>query len=329
MKGKVVLFVFLFLALQISSSFAIDNGVYVKVIEAAPGSYAEVSARVEVALKNAGWDILAEYNTGVPEDCERHSRVIVFTSPAYAQSVIIHGIQSVFAVPLRIGVYDDVDGVSVVLLNPVSINRTMVNKKKFEAQSLTTLNALSDLIVRAVASGTVVNKQLGEIRRTGRVEAGGIGGGDFTDKIVTLYTSRDDSDANFKKIAQKVKAGILHNQDGWKLIYTLDLSSKGAMIFGVSEAKMEGSAFTIARAKGSKLYKQVVLHHNTAFPIEVVVYKEEGKVKVVTLDEMYRMQLYFQDAGTWPFITNIRKPIKIQEDIVDMAIGGLMQQIEN
>jgi hypothetical protein len=61
----------------------------------------------------------------------------------------------------------------------------------------------------------------------------------------------------------------------------------------------------------------------------VVVYKEDGKIKVVTLDEMYRMELYFQDVGTWPFIMNIRKPNKIQEDIVEMAIGGLMQAVEN
>ncbi len=328
MKKKIVFFAFLLLALFTASGFAGD-GVYVKVIEGAPGSYTEISAKVEAALKNSGWEILAEYNTGVPEDCERHSRVIIFTSPAYVQAIIAHGIQTVFAAPLRIGVYDDRDGVSVVLLNPVSINRTMVNKKKFEAQSLATLNSLSELIARAAASGAVVNKQLGAIRRSGRVGASGIGGGDFSDRIVTLYTSRDDSDANFKRIVKQVRSGIVQNRIGWKLIYTLDLSSNKAMLFGVSEEKIEGSAFTIARAQGSKLYKQVVLHHNTAFPMEIVVYKEDGRIKVVTLDEMYRMQLYFEDVGVWPFIMNIRKPNKIQEDIVELAISGLMQEVEN
>ncbi len=327
MKQKVTfLFVVLFLLLA-TSSFANDYGVYVKVIEGAPGSYADVSSKIETALKSSGWNILAMYDTGVPDYCPYNSRVIIFTSPSYAESIIDHGIQAVFAIPLKVGIYEDKAGVNVVLLNPVSINRTIINKKKFEVQSLATLNSISEIVSKAVPSAIIVNKQLGEIRKSGSV--GGIGGGDFADKIVTLFTSRDDSDTNFKKIAKKVKLGILHNQTGWKLIYTLDLSSNGAVIYGVTEERMEGSAFAIARAQGSKLYKQVVLHHNTAFPIEVVVYKEEGKVKVVTLDEMYRMELYFQDVGTWPFIMYIRKPNQIQEDIVEMAIDGLMQGNEN
>jgi hypothetical protein len=74
MKMKeMFLFLVLFVLLA-TSSFANDYGVYVKIVEAAPGSYIEVSSKIETALKSSGWDILAAYDTGVPDDCPYNSR---------------------------------------------------------------------------------------------------------------------------------------------------------------------------------------------------------------------------------------------------------------
>ena len=63
--------------------------------------------------------------------------------------------------------------------------------------------------------------------------------------------------------------GILENKKNWKLINTLDLSAYGAVIFGITEAKMEGRAFDIAAEKwSSDSYKFPGIDDDAALPID-------------------------------------------------------------
>lgn len=321
MRGKTFIFICLVFALLVSVSFASEYGVYVKVVEKAKGSFDEVSNRVDSALKNAGWEILATYSPGVPEGCKFRSRVIVFSSPAYAKSIMSKGVKAAFALPLRAGIYEDETGINVAVVNPASINRTIIHETKLDDLSLSTINPIVDVISKDVP-GSVVKKQIGEIRAKGKV--GGMGGGEFLDKVEEVYVAPDDSDATFKKVSENVKSGILGNKKNWKLIYTLDLSAYGALIFGVTETKMEGRAFKIAGEKrSSDTYKFPGIDHSAAFPIEVIVYKDGGKVKVAALDGMYRMKVYFEDAGKWAFMKNMRMPGQIQDEIVEMVKANL------
>ena len=321
MWRKTFLFICMTLVLSASLSFAAEYGVYVKVVEKAKGSFDEVSNRVDSALKNAGWEILTTYTSGVPEGCTFRSRVIVFNSPVYAKSILLNGVKAAFALPLRAGIYEDESGISVAVLNPSSINRTMIHEAKLDDLSLSTIQSIVDVISKNVP-GSAVKKQIGEVRKKGRV--GGMGGGDFPDKIEEVYVAPDDSDATFKKVSENVRRGILENKKSWKLLYTLDLSAQGAIIFGVTEAKMEGRAFRIAGEKrSSDSYKFPGIDHNAAFPIEVIVYKDGGKVKVVLLDGMYRMKVYFEDAGNWAFMKNMGMPGQIQGEIVEMVGANL------
>ncbi len=321
MRRKTFLFIFLTLFMFASVSFAAEYGVYVKVIEKAHGSFDEVSSKVESALKNAGWEILATYNSGVPDGCRFRCRVIVFSSPAYAKSIMSNGVKAAFALPLRAGIYEDETGINVAVLNPASINRTIIHETKLNDLSLSTINSIVDGIAKA-APGNIAKKQIGEIRSKGKV--GGMGGGDFLGKIAEVYTASDNSDATLKRVAENVKKGILENKKNWKLIYTYDLSPYGDIILGVTESKTEGRAFSIAGEKrSSDSYRFPGIDHNAAFPIEIIVYKDKGRVKVVTLNEMYRMKLYFEDAGMWAFMKNMRMPGQIQDEIIEMVKANL------
>jgi uncharacterized protein (DUF302 family) len=321
MKGKGFLFLCGVFLLFASASFASEFGTYVKVIEKAKGSFDEVSNRVDSTLKSAGWEVLAAYNTGVPEGCSFRSRVIVFSSPAYAKSILSNGVKAAFALPLRAGIYEDETGINVAVVNPASVNRTMIHETKLDDLSLSTINSVVDVISKGVA-GSTIKKQIGEMRSKGRV--GGMGGGDFLDKVEEVYVAPDDSDTTFRKVSENVKSGILGNKKNWKLIFTLDLSAQSAVIFGVTEAKMEGRAFHIAGEKrSSDSYKFPGIDHNSAFPIEVIVYKEGGKVRVAILDGMYRMKVYFEDAGKWAFMKNMGMPGQIEGEIVEMVKANL------
>lgn len=321
MRGKTFIFMVLTLFLLVSVSFAGEYGVYVKVIEKARGSFDEVSSKAETALKSAGWEILAAYNTGVPDGCKFRSRVIVFSSPVYAKAIIANGVKAAFALPLRAGIYEDETGINIAVVNPASLNRTIIHETKLKDLSLSSINSAVDAIAKAV-TGDVVKKQTGEIRNKGKV--GGMGGGNFPDKIVEIYAVQDISDATFKKVFENVKKGIHENKKNWKLIYAYDLSSHNAMILGLTEAKMEGRAFRIAGEKRtSDSYKFPGIDHNAAFPIEVIVYKDDNKIRVVTLDGMYRMKVYFEDAGKWAFMKNMAMPGEIEEEITEMVKTNL------
>jgi uncharacterized protein (DUF302 family) len=321
MRLKAALFAGLLTVFLASAGFASEYGVYVKAVEKAKGSFNEVSANVVSALKSAGWEVIGTFDTAVPEGCKFRSRVIVFNSPSYSKTIMSNGVKAAFALPLRAGVYEDETGINVAFLNPASINRTIIDETKLDDFSLSVMNSIADAIASHVP-GNAVKKQIGEIRDEGRV--GGMGGGDFLDKIDEVYATADSSDSSLKKVSENVKKGILQNKKNWRLIYTVDLSQNGAMIFGVTQAKMEGRAFDIAGEKrSSDSYRFPGLDHNAAFPIEVIVYREGGKVKVVVLDEMYRMKVYFEDAGRWAFIKNMGMPGQIEKEIVDMIKAGL------
>jgi uncharacterized protein (DUF302 family) len=319
---KVLILFFAILLLTVLPAVAgVQYGTFVKVTEKAAGSFDEVSKAVESGLQKAGWEILGTYDTGVPQGCNFRSRVIIFSSKDYADTIMNNGVKAAFALPLRVGIYEDESGINVAFVNPASINRTIIDETKLDNFSSVLAGSLVDVIAGAVP-GTVVNKQIGEIRSKGRVS--GMGGGDFISKIKEIYAAKDDTDDTFKKVSEDVKKGILNNTKGWKLAYTYDLSGHGAIIFGVTNAMMERRAFTIAGEKRSSgSYKFPGLDHGAAFPIEVIVYKDNGKVRAVTLDGMYRMKLYFEDAGMWAFMKNMSMPGEIEDEIVKMSAAEL------
>ena len=48
----------------------------------------------------------------------------------------------------------------------------------------------------------------------------------------------------------------------------------------------------------------------------------------MTIEEMYRMKYYFEDAGFWVFIKYLRKPGHIQDEIAEMVLDGMRRDIE-
>jgi len=65
------------------------------------------------------------------------------------------------------------------------------------------------------------------------------------------------------------------------------------------------------------------LAHAGAYPIEVVVTRDGEKVKVRTVDAMYRMKLFFEDAGKWAFMKNMGMPGSIHDEIAGQIKAAL------
>ncbi|GAB4387996.1 MAG: hypothetical protein Kow0025_04730 [Thermodesulfovibrionales bacterium] len=310
---RLILFTVLALALAFSQALAAEEfGVYVRAAEDIGMTFDEAVSALEAALPQAGWRVLASYPAGVPEGCRFRAHNIVIHSDEYAAKIMAHGPLSAFALPLRVGLYQDEKGLAAAFVNPASINRTVLGDGVEKELSAQTMDALAGAIAGALKVKGV-KKQIGEVRTAGRV--GGMGGGDFTDKVEVIHEGGD-----FEAVSAKVKEGILANRDGWTLAYSLPLAGSEAVIYGVTRTSTEARAFDIAgERRESKANSCPGIDHAPAFPIEVVVLKDSGGVKAVTLDEMYRMKLYFEDAGNWAFFKNMGMPGELEEEIKRMS----------
>ncbi len=316
---KILLFVLAVFFALTPAVHAQEYGVYVKAVDKIKGGFDNAIKNTEAALKKNGWQILASYEAAVPGNCGFRAYNIVISSPEYAKEILSHGPRSYFAIPLRVELYQDEKGLNSAFVNPASINRTILGDKTEKQLSESTMKKLSEILASAV-HGDVVNRQIGELRTEGRV--GGMGGGDFADMPEVMY-KKDDTPGVFQDVSAKVKEGILANKKGWKLVYTLE-PAKDIVMFGVNNPATEARAYGIAGEKReSRDYRCPGIDHAAAFPIEVVIYKERGVVKVVTLDEMYRMKLYFEDAGNWAFMKNMRMPGQIKSEIVEISTSKL------
>jgi uncharacterized protein (DUF302 family) len=312
LSGILVLFLLLFIS---SGVHAEEYGVYVKVTEKMSGTFDEVVKNVESALATNGWQVLASYDAAVPEGCGFKAHTIVINSADYAKKLLAHGPTAAFALPLRVEIFTNENGINIGFMNPASLNRTVLGDTVEKDLSVATMRELEKVLASA-GKGSVVNQQIGEIRSKGYV--GGMGGGEFSGKIEEIY-KKEDTGSNFHEIAAKVKEGIASNNKGWKLIYSLEPLSD-VVIYGVNKPKTEARAFGIAgERRESDKNPCPGIDHAAAFPIEVVIMKERGMVKVITLTEMYRMKVYFQDAGNWAFMKNMRMPGQIEREIVEIS----------
>ncbi len=291
------------------------NGVFIKVVESAEGEFEELSKQLQSAFKAIGWDVLAVYDSSVPVGCFFRSRVFVVNSSEYNEKILSKSNYNIFVIPLRASIYEDEKGINIAVLNPITLNR--IGFEGFDAYSEKVLDTIADSISKHI-KGKKVMKDVGPLWATSKTR--GIGGGYLKDNIVEVYKARYKSDTLFKTLAKDVKRAILYNRRGWNLTYTLDLSDKGFVIYGITKPQVEERAFDIT-GKRRVANKNICpgIDHASAFPVEVVVNSKGEDMRVEILKEMYRMKLYFADAGEWAFVRHFLMPGQIEDEIVSAS----------
>lgn len=281
------------------------QGVYVTFLSGLRAGVGETAAKAESALKDAGFTVLASFDNGVPRGCRAKARTIVFASEPWAAEVLSGGADKAFGLPMRLAVYGDATGASVALVNPVSLLRTFYAS---DAKDAAARKAVDEVAAALAPLGAISPKQAGQLRDSGAI--GGMGGGAFPDKIVpVLAPVRPPAD-----VAEALRTGI-SDPNGWHAVYAYK-ASEDVFVVGLTNAKTEGRAFGIAgekRATESNPFPG--LDHAAAFPIEVVIAKKGAGSSITLLREMWRMKLYFQDAGNWAFMKNMQMPGDIQNEI--------------
>ena len=298
------------------------QSVYVTLADSVPGALDDIVAALRAGFTGAGWEVLAAYEGGAGRGCTFGSRILALHSPRYARAVLAHGPRAAFALPLRLAVFQDEAGTHVAMVNPHSINRTIIAEQGFGGESEAVLQEVTGIVGRAV-HGTPSHRQYGQVRRRGLIgrTMGIMAGGPFPDKIETVYAVTSSAPDDLSRVADRVWTALQAGGRGrWQArgAYRLDLLDQGVVVLGVSGAAMESRAFQIVGAGSDdsrESYRCPGIAYGPAFPVEVVVMRDSGTVRVTLVDEMYRMKLYFEDAGKMKFAANMTMPGSIEDEI--------------
>jgi uncharacterized protein (DUF302 family) len=314
-----------------STSMAVNRagdtfGVYVRLVENAPGPFDEVVASLETAVAESGWDLVASFEAAVEEDdCSYRAHVVDLVSEAYAAEVLAHGPRAAFALPLRMLVYQDENGTHVSVVDPRSLNRTIVAETGFETQSAEAFNALRGIVAGPFADH-LVDQQYGQMRDKGLISKtmGIMAGGPFDGKIEKITSIKIKGDADLGSIAGELYSGLeaVAGDRKWQTrpVYLIDLAEHNAVLIGITGGPVESRSFHIVGAGSDESRKDFAcagIAYAGAYPFSVLLTRNGDNVDVLMVDSMFRMKMYFEDAGKMKFAANMRMPGSIENEVRD------------
>lgn len=306
--------------------------VYLVLADSLQGSFDDATGALRSAFTSRGWQVVAVHDAAADRSaCAYRARVFVLNDPAYTARVLERGPRAAFALPPRVVLFEDEEGMHLATVNPRSINRTIVAEAGFESATEGLLRDLSSIAAGALR-GRFATRGYGQVRNRGLIgrTMGIMAGGPFVEKIHELHATPGGSAADLQRVAAAVWSGLEKGgaRGRWQVrgIYQLDLSADGVIVIGVSGAAMEARSYAIVGAgsdsRRSK-FKCPGLAHAAAYPIELVVFADQGRVRVGVVEGMYRMKVFFEDAGTMKFAANMGMPGSIEDEIRSLVQGSL------
>lgn len=293
-------------------------------------SFSDAIPLLQKGIEESSFRLATTVRMKSPGDCAYRSAVFVLYDSTYAGQLLdINPLTAPFALVDRINLFEDENGVHVSVVNTVSINRTvLLDDEKYLRLSADHLQALRELIVAALP-GKLISKQYGPFRKKGYIgrTMGVMAGGPFDEKIQTVAELEG---ADWEDVVKKLEMKMKQPGKKWglHLAYTIVLPNRKIAILGTTGPGMESRSFSIVGAgsdRDRKKYKCPGIAHAGAYPIEVVVRQEGNEVKVQVVDAMYRMKMYFEDAGKWAFAKNMTMPGSIQSEIEDQIKSALVE----
>ncbi|MEK7239955.1 MAG: hypothetical protein AAB224_05160 [Gemmatimonadota bacterium] len=303
--------------------------VFVVVADSVPMTVPAASTAIAGALTRQGWTVLADHAVGTDQSrCGYSARVVVAHQPARVATLLAVGAQSAYALPVRIAVFEDERGVHVAMVNPLSVERTIIAEFGLEATGRALVEDVSGVVASATR-GHRVNKAYGQSRKRGLIgkTMGVMAGGTFTRQLETITTAGGGTSAEVRRMADGIWQRLqLPPRGKWQLrgVYRLDLAEQGLVILGVSGAAMEAKAFGIVGAGNDDArssFKCPGLAYAAAFPLELVVRRDGGQARVETINAMFRMKMYFEDAGQMTFARNMLMPGSIADELKGLVLG--------
>ena len=325
-----LLLVFAF-GLGTDASLAADKqGMYEFVLEKSSLSFEKACERLHQAIDTSAVQGVAEVDEASPEGCTYRVRVFAIVLPDLTEELLrANGVTAPFALVQRITVFEDENGTNVSFVNPRSVFRTvLLDAPEAEKQGARAAAELRSFL-QAVFPEHNSHRQYGPFRKKGYIgrTMGVMAGGPFDGKIVTVARAQT---GNMQDLIGRLRRAFEKNAGKWQLRvrYVYEVPERGLAVLGVSGAKMESKSFSIVKAGSDKLRKKLRcpgIGHAGAYPIELVLRKEGNHWLIQTVQTMYRMKMYFEDAGKFAFAKNMTMPGSIQSEIEQVVRGALQK----
>ncbi len=304
--------------------------VFLRIADPETGTVAEVSDRLRGAIEGAGWTVLSSHEAGVrAEDCAFRAQVFTVNWPEYTRVAMSQGTHGAFAAPLRISVFEDELGVHVVAVNPQSINRTIVAEEGMGQEWTRLAQELRQTLAQGMGE-TPVDGQLGQRRGEGRIgrTMGIMAGGPFLGKlkeVATIPVSEGSVQEVAERIYSQLQAAGPGKEWGMRPVFNWSISDDVAVL-GFTGEEMEASSFSIVGRGADKSRSDMAcpgLDHSAAYPLNVLLARVGEEIEITLVDEMYRMKMFFEDAGKMKFARNMGMPGSIEDEIKDMIRASL------
>jgi hypothetical protein len=290
----------------------------VRVFETIAQSEGGVDVLTEQAVSNlesAGYTVLGVRPSGMDGACTGEAQVVSAVKlDALNPLFDLNERTAPYGLVDRIAVFRDETGVYLSTIHPGSLLRTVfMDNDGVEDVAAERRTVLREALGATMAREYGQNRQKGHIGKT----MGVIAGGPFDEKIGVVGSAEGIS---VKEAADRIMAGFGESDMEWgmEIAYRLDLEDRGIAILGVTSVEMEARSFAIVGAGSDKERKNIACAgsaYAAAYPIELVVSEQDGRVVIESVDAMYRMKLFFEDAAKWAFMKNMTMPGSLASEI--------------
>jgi hypothetical protein len=309
-----------------------DLGIYERVLEAS-GSFAETAAALEAAIKGSAFELQGVRDLSYADKAQE-ARIYVLTSPAFREAAAGEAPNTVSAQVLRIGLYQYGPGkaTQIDIANPVAhaivYYAESPNYEKLVATARSVEQGLRELVAKV--PGKAVQVPLAPIRSESALRSfDGDGPAVMMAKWRNWSQSQREIESGppetFAATVERVEKALRASRDtgiedpsGWILVSKIAFGSN-AVHFGISNPYTENKCIRINsdfRSNGKAADAPFPgVDHAPALPLEVLVYNDGTKTRVVQYGEMWRMQLYFWDSGYLAFAKNTLIPDVIFDSI--------------
>lgn len=362
MKSINIIIFLLLLTISLSAS---DHGIYLKTHEKISDDISLVQESIITKLAENGFNVLYYSNLTTPdyvreekeEHCGFKAKIIVFASDEFTNIITSKGNKYLIAGFLRIGIYEDQNGVNVNIVDPETIVRIVFNDlyendMQSQYKEIVDKSKLfkTDLvkILHTVNLGTQVNipmepirddEDLAESSKDMFMMVGQMTFFNDEDQFPMIYSiSSDDNSVESlsSEFIENLKIYVPTEDDieyrwspnpkldlKWNIVSKLSSTDGKAILIGITRPRTEGVSFNIAgMSREDDVNKCPGIDHAAAYPIEVLFIEEEGNVNVYTQREMFRMDMYFWDAGMSAFMDHMSMPGILDESIMKSLLGN-------
>ncbi len=349
-KFFLIIYIFLF----ISTASAADHGIYMRVVKNIKGDYTKVCASIKQSLQSAGFKILADHDITTPDKvkedrkdlCGYRGKLFVFTNDDYIKAITSFGNKYLSAGFLRVGIHETNEGIQIIIADPETIDRIIFNDlnddlynkavKKIVPFKTKIIDAIHSLNlgsnVKEVREPKRSDEDIRDASKDMIMMVGDMTFFEDEDQFPEIYSQKKNVTVEgLEKLKQNILANIKNfspNQEDkeyrwsenlkedlkWKVISEVYSPDKKAILLGLTRNQTEGVSFYIVGDE-TKENSCPGLDHLTAYPIEVLLMIKGDKIVVNTPREMFRMDMYFWDAGMKAFMDHMSMP-----DILDESI---------